>query len=105
MYGIPGPRESKITVIAQLIAILVIFPICIALTAKSCANPQEEVTKRRMYKLESIPYYDSLGNLYGDVKYYDHIPTHQDTLDFEAASDAEIKKNIKTKINNGNNQP
>ena len=49
---------------------------------------------KKTYTLESIPTYDSLGNLYGIKKTYDHIPTHNDSIEFEIESDIEIKKMI-----------
>lgn len=35
-----------------------------------------------MYKLECIPVYDSLGNVYITRSVYDHIPTSQDSAEF-----------------------
>ena len=54
--------------------------------------------KKRTYRLESIPTYDSLGNLYGTVKDYDHIPTHQDTIDFEKESEIDIQLMIDSNL-------
>jgi hypothetical protein len=49
---------------------------------------------KQTYTLESIPTYDSLGNLYGIRQEYDHIPTHQDSIDFEIDSDKAIQKTM-----------
>ena len=92
MYGIPGPRESKTTVIIQLIMILILFPVCIGLAVKSCERPKEELTKKRFYIIESIPCYDSVGNVYIHQQTYDHIPTQKDSIDFENEG-LRIKKN------------
>jgi len=35
-----------------------------------------------MYKLESVPIYDSLGNQYMIRSVYDHLPTSKDSADF-----------------------
>ena len=49
---------------------------------------------KKTYILESIPTYDSLGKLYGVRNTYDHIPTHDDSVQFEIESDIEINKMI-----------
>ena len=58
-----------------------------------------------MYKLESIPVYDSLGNVYMMRSVYDHVPTSQDSAEFFAASrtyvyttSRELKKEQGTKF-------
>ena len=40
------------------------------------------VYAQEKYTLQSIPHYDSLGNLYAVKKTYDHIPTAADSADF-----------------------
>ena len=35
-----------------------------------------------MYKLQSVPIYDSLGNQYMMTSVYDHLPTSKDSADF-----------------------
>ena len=49
---------------------------------------------KKIYTLESIPTYDSMGNLYGVKKEYNHIPTHEDSILFNQESDKEIQKMI-----------
>jgi hypothetical protein len=39
-----------------------------------------------MYKMESIPIYDSLGNQYQMRETFDHLPTSQDTIEFNKAT-------------------
>ena len=46
------------------------------------------------YILRSIPTYDSLGNLYGTQREFDHIPTKEDSLQFEEDSRKYIKHTI-----------
>lgn len=36
-----------------------------------------------MYKMESIPIYDEDGNLYQMRQVIDHLPTHDDTIEFD----------------------
>lgn len=45
-----------------------------------------------MYKLECIPVYDSLGNVYITRSVYDHIPTAQDSADFYKGCNQYIKE-------------
>lgn len=49
---------------------------------------------KKIYTLESIPTYDSMGNLYGIKKEYNHIPTREDSILFNQESDKEIQKMI-----------
>ena len=39
-----------------------------------------------MYKMECIPIYDEDGNLYQMRQVYDHLPTKQDSIDFEKSA-------------------
>lgn len=36
-----------------------------------------------MYKMESIPVYDSVGNVYQTRQVFDHLPTKEDSVRFE----------------------
>lgn len=36
-----------------------------------------------MYKMESIPVYDSLGNVYQTRQVFDHLPTREDSIQFQ----------------------
>lgn len=44
------------------------------------------------FELKSIPVYDMDGNVYIVVKSYDHVPTRQDSLDFEAYRKVEVRR-------------
>jgi len=48
--------------------------------------------KNQSYKIESIPCYDSVGNVYIYEKIYNHLPTQKDSADFE-------KEGLRIKIN------
>jgi hypothetical protein len=39
-----------------------------------------------MYKMQSVPIYDSLGNQYQMRETFDHLPTSQDTIEFNKAT-------------------
>ena len=41
---------------------------------------------QKKYILRSIPTYDSLGNLYGTQREFDHPPTKEDSIQFEIDS-------------------
>ena len=45
-----------------------------------------------MYKLECIPVYDSVGNVYISRSVYDHIPTSQDSSEFYKACNQYIRQ-------------
>lgn len=58
-----------------------------------------------MYKLESVPIYDSLGNQYMIRSVYDHLPTTKDSADFLKESNdyvfttlRSLKKQEETKL-------
>ena len=40
-----------------------------------------------MYKMQSVPIYDSLGNQYQLREVFDHLPTSQDTIEFNRRLD------------------
>ena len=63
------------------------------LTFNACSSRQKYESKQT-YTLESIPTYDSLGNVYNVKKEYNHKPTHEDSVEFEIESDKEIKKTM-----------
>ena len=44
------------------------------------------------FELRSIPVLDMDGNMYVVSKYYDHIPTYQDSVNFKKQSSLELKK-------------
>jgi len=46
------------------------------------------------FVLESIPHYDEFGNLYQVTKYYNHIPTRQDSLNFNIEVQKFVKHNM-----------
>jgi hypothetical protein len=58
----------------------------------------KELNKQK-YTLHSIPTYDSLGNLYGTQKTYDHLPTHEDSVQFNIESEKEINDMIDSNFN------
>lgn len=62
-------------------------------TFNACTARQKHESKQT-YTLESIPTYDSLGNLYGIQKTYDHKPTYRDSIEFNIESDREIQKTM-----------
>jgi hypothetical protein len=41
---------------------------------------------QQKYTLYSIPTYDSAGNLYGVQKNFDHLPTKEDSIQFQIES-------------------
>ena len=50
-----------------------------------------QTQSKPIYTLESVPYYDENGNVYGTIRRYDHLPTRQDSLNFRIESEKEIR--------------
>ena len=50
--------------------------------------------KKDTFTLESIPTHDEFGNFYQITKQFDHIPTHQDSLNFNTYAHKYIKHNM-----------
>jgi len=79
---------STITIIKS------VFLLVIMLTGALKSEAQISDT----FTLSSIPYYDEFGNLYGTKKEYDHIPTAQDSAEFNISTHkyiAEMMDSIK----------
>lgn len=47
--------------------------------------------KKPVYTLESIARYDSVGNCNISAMQYDHLPTHEDTVNFERLTGLKVK--------------
>ena len=80
MYGIPE-KSSPISRVLILLFLATPFIIGIA----NCISYREDSppAKKQSYTIESIPCYDSVGNVYIHRQTYDHSPTQKDSTDFE----------------------
>jgi hypothetical protein len=81
MYGIP---EKSSPISRALILLFLATPFIIGIGY--CIALYREDTppaKKQSYTIESIPCYDSVGNVYISRQTYDHLPTQKDTADFE----------------------
>jgi hypothetical protein len=81
MYGIPE-KSSPIAKMIIFIFLSTPFIIGIGYCILLC---REDATpaKKQSYTIESIPCYDSVGNVYIHRQTYDHLPTQKDSTDFE----------------------
>lgn len=80
-------------------SVIVLFVITFSFNACN-SNPKP----KQIYVLESIPTYDSLGNLYGIKQEYDHVPTYRDSIEFNIESDKAIQKVMDSVYSKNKNQ-
>lgn len=93
MYGIPEPRQSTAKTIIEMLAILT-FVIGWGWAITQFLNNNrkgDHPIKKRMYTINSIPCYDSVGNVWIHTQMYDHVPTVEDSAKFIKESGLRIK--------------
>ena len=91
MYRIPE-KTSPLAKYLILLFLATPFIIGIGYCIKTCLTETFHPIKNQSYKIESIPCYDSVGNVYIYEKIYNHLPTQKDSSDFE-------KEGLRIKIN------